>query len=107
MMCTVQLHCPINAQIGPIDNQSDSRILLYFLLILKLAIKLYNFTSYGMTCQKDCNTHISYLIIVTHVHSTVKHDVLPTNSHKDATATNIFNKSKIFNFNLLFIYDTY
>ena len=28
MTRTVQLHCPINAQIGPVDNQSDSRILL-------------------------------------------------------------------------------
>ena len=28
MTRTVQLHCPINAQIGLVDNQSDSRILL-------------------------------------------------------------------------------
>ena len=28
MTRTVQLYCPINAQIGPVDNQSDSRILL-------------------------------------------------------------------------------
>ena len=34
MTLTVQLHCPINAQIGPVDNQSDSRILLQFWLVL-------------------------------------------------------------------------
>ena len=28
MTHTVQLHCPINAQIGPLDGQTDSRILL-------------------------------------------------------------------------------
>ena len=28
MMRTVQLHCPINAQIGPVNNQSDTRMLL-------------------------------------------------------------------------------
>ena len=33
MTCTVQLHCPINAQIRPVDNQSHSRILLLIVLI--------------------------------------------------------------------------
>ena len=32
MTRTVQLHCPISAQIGPLDNQSDLRILFQFRL---------------------------------------------------------------------------
>ena len=31
-----------------------------------------------------------YLIIISHVHSTIKHDILSTNSHKNTTAPNIF-----------------
>lgn len=41
--------------------------------------------------QKHFNVEeIKYLIIISHVHSTVKHDILSTNSHKDTTAPNIF-----------------
>lgn len=36
---------------------------------------------------KTAHTH---LIIITHVHSTVKHDILPTNSNKDTATSNIF-----------------
>ena len=31
-----------------------------------------------------------YLVIISHIHSTVQHDILSTNSHKDAAVFNIF-----------------